>query len=157
MIGLGYVMLRDSFRHRGEDSVEAATLTESEASAASGESGIAGPDSRTGPRPGARFGSGSVLASWGRGVSTNLLNPKVGVFYVAMLPQFIPQHASHLLMGVLLAGVHDVEALAWFSLLIFASGFARTWLRSRRAHNAIDRVTGGVLIGFGLELALSEH
>jgi threonine/homoserine/homoserine lactone efflux protein len=99
----------------------------------------------------------STFRAWTRGLTTNLLNPKVGVFYIAMLPQFIPQHASHLMMGVLLAGVHDVEALVWFSLLILAGGFARPWLRSRAAQRTIDRVTGSVLIGFGLKLALSEH
>ncbi len=43
-----------------------------------------------GSEPVLASGRADVLASWSRGVATNLLNPKVGVFYVAMLPQFIP-------------------------------------------------------------------
>jgi threonine/homoserine/homoserine lactone efflux protein len=61
------------------------------------------------------------------------------------------------MMGVLLAGVHDVECLIWFSVLIAAIGIARAWLRGGRAQRVLDRVTGSVLIGFGLKLALSEH
>ena len=48
--------------------------------------------------------------SYRRGVLTNLLNPKVGVFYVAMLPQFLPAGTPALPMGLLLAFIHDIEA-----------------------------------------------
>ena len=44
--------------------------------------------------------------AWYRGAATNLLNPKISVFYLAMLPQFIPARSPHLLMGLILAGVH---------------------------------------------------
>ena len=40
-----------------------------------------------------------------RGTGTNLLNPKVGAFYIAIFPQFMPAHVSHLAMGLGLAGV----------------------------------------------------
>jgi threonine/homoserine/homoserine lactone efflux protein len=98
--------------------------------------------------------SDSTLArSWTRGLATNLLNPKIGVFYMAMLPQFIPQDAPHLLMGLALAGVHDAEGLVWFSALIFSAHLAGRWLRGGAAHRALDRITGSVLIGFGIKLA----
>jgi threonine/homoserine/homoserine lactone efflux protein len=100
---------------------------------------------------------GSVLRSWSRGVATNVLNPKIGAFYVAILPQFIPAHAPHLLMGLALAGVHDVEGIAWFTILIGAAHLARRFLASDRARKIMDRVTGTVLIGFGLRLALSSR
>jgi len=99
----------------------------------------------------------SALRSWSRGVATNLLNPKIGAFYVAILPQFIPAHAPHLLMGLTLAGVHDLEGIAWFTLLICAAHLARRFLASDRARKIMDRVTGTVLIGFGLRLALSSR
>ena len=100
---------------------------------------------------------GRALRSWSRGVATNLLNPKIGAFYVAILPQFIPAHAPHLLMGLTLAGVHDVEGIAWFTLLICAAHLARRFLASDRARKIMDRITGTVLIGFGLRLALSSR
>jgi threonine/homoserine/homoserine lactone efflux protein len=99
----------------------------------------------------------SAPRSWFRGVTTNLLNPKIGAFYLAMLPQFIPAHASHLLMGLLLAGIHDAEGVIWFTALIFSAHLARRFLASDRAHKVMDRITGTVLIGFGLKLALSNR
>ena len=67
-----------------------------------------------------------------------------------MLPQFIPAHAAHLLMGLALAGIHDAEGLIWFTALISAVHLARRFLDSSRTHKIIDRITGTVLIGFGL-------
>lgn len=96
---------------------------------------------------------GTLVRSWTRGLTTNLLNPKIGVFYMAMLPQFIPQNSSHLLMGLALAAVHDVEGLIWFTGLIFSAHLAGRWLRGSAAHRVLDRVTGCVLIGFGIKLA----
>jgi threonine/homoserine/homoserine lactone efflux protein len=106
----------------------------------------------TSPRP-----ADSAFRSWLRGTTTNLLNPKIGAFYVAILPQFIPAHASHLLMGLVLAGIHDAEGLIWFTGLISAAHLARRFLDSNRARQIMDRVTGTVLIGFGLKLALSSR
>ena len=100
---------------------------------------------------------GSVLRSRSRGVGTNLLNPKIGAFYVAILPQFIPARAPHLLMGLVLAGVHDAEGITWFAIVISAAHAARRFLKSSRVHKLMDRITGTVLIGFGLKLALSRR
>lgn len=97
---------------------------------------------------------GQLLRGWLTGAGTNLLNPKVGVFYIATIPQFIPAGSSPLLMGVLLAGVHCVSSMAWFTLLILATGFTSRWLRNARSIRVIDQITGTVLVGFGLKLAL---
>ena len=116
----------------------------------------AGSDSAAGRSPSA-VPRGGAVQSWFRGVTTNLLNPKIGVFYVAMLPQFIPAGAPHLLMGLTLAGVHDAEGIAWFTLLISAAHMARRVLANGRAHTIVDRITGIVLVGFGLRLAFSQR
>lgn len=88
-----------------------------------------------------------------RGLGTNILNPKVGAFYVAMLPQFIPAHTSHLAMGLALAGIHDVEGMLWFTVVILAAHKARVWFARDRVRRGLDAVTGTVLVAFGLELA----
>jgi threonine/homoserine/homoserine lactone efflux protein len=89
-----------------------------------------------------------------RGLVTNLLNPKVGAFYVAMLPQFLPQDAPHALMGLLLAGVHVGEGLLWSAALIgFAALMSRT-LRTPFVRRLLDRITGVVIVGFGVRLAV---
>ncbi|MGO4492316.1 LysE family translocator [Arthrobacter sp. 2YAF22_2] len=95
-----------------------------------------------------------VFRGWLTGAGTNLLNPKVGVFYIATIPQFIPAGTSPLLMGMLLAGVHCILAMIWFSALIFATGFLSRWLKGARTVRIIDSITGTVLVAFGLKLAL---
>lgn len=95
-----------------------------------------------------------LMRAFLRGAGTNLLNPKVGAFYIAIFPQFMPAHVSHLAMGLGLAGVHDVEAMVWFTVLILCAHRARAWFAKRRVKRALDAVTGTVLVGFGVELAL---
>lgn len=86
------------------------------------------------------------------GVGTNLLNPKVGVFYIATIPQFLPAGTSPLLMGAALAAVHGSLTLLWFGLVIIGGTHARRALTNPRALTAIDCLTGLVLIGFGATL-----
>ncbi|MEU3909946.1 LysE family translocator [Streptomyces sp. NPDC029721] len=106
---------------------------------------------------GAEAAEETWVRSWARGLGTSLLNPKNGVFYMAMLPQFIPSGAPHLLMGAVLAAVHDLEGLVWFSALIFGTQLARRWLDRGSVRRAIDAITGTVLVGFGIKLALGDN
>jgi threonine/homoserine/homoserine lactone efflux protein len=85
---------------------------------------------------------GSLALSWAKGAGTNLLNPKVGVFYVAMIPQFIPEGASPLGMGIALAAVHNLLSLAWFSIIINGTHLARGKLQTPRFARITDRLTG---------------
>ncbi|MGP3961576.1 LysE family translocator [Nonomuraea sp. 3N208] len=94
--------------------------------------------------------------AFGRGLTTNLLNPKVGAFYVAMLPQFIPDEAPHAVMGLLLAGVHVAEGLVWSAALIGFASLMSGFLRSPGVRRFLDRLTGVVIVGFGVRLAVSD-
>jgi threonine/homoserine/homoserine lactone efflux protein len=98
----------------------------------------------------------SSFTSFRRGLLTNLLNPKIGVFYVAVLPQFIPVDASALSTGVVLALVHAVESIIWFSLLIWGTRLLKAWLERTAVKVWLDRITGGVLVGFGIKVALTR-
>lgn len=98
-----------------------------------------------------------TLRCWLRGLMTNLLNPKIGAFYVAVLPQFIPAGAPHLTVGLLLALVHNVEGIAWFAAIICGVHSVRAVLARRAAQRAVDGVAGTALIGFGLKLGLSSR
>ncbi|GIF19489.1 threonine/homoserine/homoserine lactone efflux protein [Actinoplanes tereljensis] len=95
----------------------------------------------------------TLWSTFGRGLLTNLLNPKVGAFYVAVLPQFIPAGESPLLVGVLLALVHDLEGILWFTAIILGARALRGRLKGRW----IDVGTGSVLVGFGVKLGLSNR
>ncbi|MBB2924345.1 LysE family translocator [Cellulomonas cellasea] len=100
---------------------------------------------------------GSVGRAFLMGLGTNLLNPKVGVFYLATIPQFVPDGVSPLLMGVLLAAVHNVLGMAWFAAIILATGFASRWLSGEVVARVTDRVTGIVLVAFGVRLAATAR
>lgn len=87
-----------------------------------------------------------------RGFTTNMLNPKVGVFYLAMIPQFMAVGVPAWLMGLSLAGIHVAMTLVFFALLISAAHAFRRLLAGPRAAAWIDRVTGTALLVFGIVL-----
>jgi threonine/homoserine/homoserine lactone efflux protein len=91
-----------------------------------------------------------------RGLLTNLLNPKVGVFYLSFLPQFIPTGVHVWSFSMLLALIHAIEGLLWFLLLTNATELLSGWLRQRRVVMALDSAMGAIFIGFGLKLAFDK-
>jgi threonine/homoserine/homoserine lactone efflux protein len=91
------------------------------------------------------------------GLLTNLLNPKVAVFYVSFLPQFVPSGAPVLPTSLLLAGIHAVEGLLWFALLAGTTARLRVVLARERVRRAVQRVTATVLVGFGVRLVLESR
>ena len=98
--------------------------------------------------------SGGFLQGLRQGLLTNLLNPKVGAFYVAVLPQFIPADAPQLAWGVSLALVHAVLGMVWLGALTLAARRASAWLRRRTVVRWIDGVAGGIIAALGVRLAL---
>ncbi|WP_335939511.1 LysE family translocator [Streptomyces sp. PTD5-9] len=104
----------------------------------------------------ARAGADTLVGGWRQGTVTNLLNPKMGVFYVAVLPQFIPAGAPHFSMGLLLTVVHIVLGLIWSGVLIASATALSAWLRKPGARKILDRVTGTVIGVFALRLGLSD-
>jgi len=101
--------------------------------------------------------AGGELTWLRRGFLTNLLNPKVGVFYVSFLPQFLPHGvaAGPFIFG--LAAIHAVMGLAWFATLIAATRPIAGVLQRTAVVRWLDRVTGGVFLAFGLRLALERR
>lgn len=95
--------------------------------------------------------------SFQRGFLSNILNPKVGVFYVTFLPQFIPHGVNVAAFSILLAGIHVLLTLAWFSLLIALTVPLGRFLAKPSVVRNLDRVTGCVFVGFGLKLAVTKR
>ncbi len=98
---------------------------------------------------------GNASAAFWRGLLTNLLNPKIGVFYITFLPQFVPHGANVAGYSFFLAVLHVLLTLVWFAVLIAATVPLGRFLRRPAAVKALDRMTGGVFVMFGLKLALS--
>jgi threonine/homoserine/homoserine lactone efflux protein len=108
-------------------------------------------------RPAAPPEESHVTSGFRRGALTNLLNPKMGAFYVALLPQFIPAGAPTFGYGVLLTCVHILLGTAWSAVLVLLARRLRGVLQRPRARQILDRVAGTVIAGFGVRLATSSH
>ena len=96
-------------------------------------------------------------AAFARGALTNLLNPKVGVFYVSFLPQFVPQGVSAASFMLLLGFIHALLGLIWFACLIIATRPLGRLLRRPAVIAGLDRATGVLFVAFGLGLALESR
>lgn len=92
-----------------------------------------------------------------RGFLTNILNPKVGMFYISFLPQFVPAGFDPPPFILLLAVIHVVIGTAWLCLLIAAMRPLKAWLARPGVVRVLDRITGLVFIGFGVKLALERR
>jgi threonine/homoserine/homoserine lactone efflux protein len=92
-----------------------------------------------------------------RGLLTNVLNPKVGIFYVTFLPLFIPTHVNVILFSLLLAGIHAFEGVIWFGIIIAAVRPLGRWLRNTRVAKTLDRLTGAIFVAFGLRLIFESR
>jgi threonine/homoserine/homoserine lactone efflux protein len=101
-----------------------------------------------------RTGS-AALAGWRQRFLSNITNPKVLVFYLAVLPQFLPARAG---VAVLLAFAlsHAVLSFGYLVLLALALKRAPRILERRRVRRALDATTGAVLLGFSARL-VAEH
>lgn len=96
-------------------------------------------------------------AAFATGALTNLLNPKVGVFYVSFLPQFVPSGVSVTPFILLLGAIHALLGLIWFACLIMATRPIATFLMRPAVARTCDRLTGAVFVAFGLGLALESR
>ncbi len=88
-----------------------------------------------------------------QGLVTNLLNPKVGIFYAAVLPQFVSHRDSVLLVSLLFAALHALMGMVWYSFSAVVLSRGRRLFARPRARAALELTTAAVLIGLGLRVA----
>lgn len=96
-------------------------------------------------------------ACFREGLATNVLNPKVAMFYLAFLPQFIAPGDPVLAKSILLACVHNVLGFVWLGGIAMAAARGRDWVRRPSVGRIIARVSGAMLVGLGLRLALDRR
>ena len=96
------------------------------------------------------------LRSIREGLLSNVLNPKPIVFYMAFLPQFINPDDDLLLQSLRLAGIHFLIGMAWLSALTLLLYRIKDWGAGARIEKVLQGVTGGVMVGLGVSMALSK-
>jgi threonine/homoserine/homoserine lactone efflux protein len=92
------------------------------------------------------------------GLLTNLFNPKVALFFMAFLPQFVAPHAdSRLLAFLFLGGVFIFNGTLWCLFLVWgASAMSARFRQSSSTGATLRRATGAVFVGLGVKLAVSK-
>ena len=91
------------------------------------------------------------------GFLTNILNPKVIAFYLALLPQFIGPSDPALLKSLLLAAIHFAEGVAWFAIVAWLVDRSRHFFMKPDMRRWLDGICGAILIGLGLRLAMQQR
>ena len=90
-----------------------------------------------------------------QGLLSNALNPKVALFFLTFLPQFLPARGSSLPTAFALSGIFALLYLAWFSALIATVDRLGRALNSPRVRRRLERITATALLGFAVRLATS--
>lgn len=106
------------------------------------------------PRLGETGRAGLLGEGYRAGLLTDLLNPKVGVFFVTFLPGFVSRGDAVGWSLLLFGAIFIALTAAYFTVLLVASAPVTRWLATPRVRRRMDRWTGLVLVGFGVRLAL---
>ena len=105
-----------------------------------------------------RDGNNDSQGNWFiRGMFGNVLNPKMGIFYVSFLPQFIPGGHSPLIWTFILVSIHVTIGTMWSVTLILSTHFASAILKKSSVIKVMDRGTGGLFLCFAAKLAVSTR
>ena len=107
---------------------------------------VAGPDDVPARR-------GLLGSGYGAGLATNLLNPKVGVFFIAFLPGFVPHGADVATTSLLFGSIFVIEGMLYFALLITLADRVVAWMTRPSTRRWLDRAAGLVFVGFSIRLA----
>jgi threonine/homoserine/homoserine lactone efflux protein len=101
----------------------------------------------------------SSSAVFWQGVLSNVFNPKIAIFFLAFLPQFVEKGSSNIAWQMVFLGVTFACFGLCFLLIVgYSSGTIGRWLTQRPQYTqSLQRLAGGILIGLGIRLAFTEH
>ncbi|MCR8866996.1 LysE family translocator [Priestia megaterium] len=95
-------------------------------------------------------------SSFKQGFLTNLLNPKIAVFFLTFLPQFV-NPGSRTFMSFLILGItYIVLTVVWYLFYIYLLNQISAFMKNPKTQKVIEGITGTILIGFGIKLALEK-
>jgi RhtB (resistance to homoserine/threonine) family protein len=137
LIGAGYLILL------GLQSVRALLKQQDQGSGSS-------PDYRVEAQP-------NKWQSYVQGLLNNLLNPKVAIFYLAFLPQFMRPGDPVFAKSILLAVIHLFQGVIWLSIVVLLVAYMKTVLLRPRIQQVLEALSGVILIGLGIRLATERR
>ncbi|PFJ84879.1 lysine transporter LysE, partial [Bacillus cereus] len=88
---------------------------------------------------------------------TNLLNPKVAVFFLTFLPQFLNPNHNTFIQLLVMGLTYLILTVIWFAFYIFLIDKISAFMKKPETQRYIQGVTGLVLIGFGIKLAFERN
>lgn len=91
-----------------------------------------------------------------QGFLTNILNPKVAVFFLTFLPQFVDAGSNTFIPFLLMGITYTVLTAVWFLLYVYLINQISAFMKKPKTQNMIEGITGTILIGFGIKLALEK-
>jgi RhtB (resistance to homoserine/threonine) family protein len=91
-----------------------------------------------------------------QGFLTNILNPKVAVFFLTFLPQFVDSGSNTFIPFLIMGFTYTVLTSIWFLLYVYLINQISAFMKKPKAQNMIEGITGTILIGFGIKLALEK-
>jgi RhtB (resistance to homoserine/threonine) family protein len=91
-------------------------------------------------------------SSFKQGFLTNILNPKVAVFFLTFLPQFVDSGSKTFLPFLIMGITYTILTAVWFLLYVYLINQISTFMRKPKTQNMIEAITGTILIGFGVKL-----
>ncbi|GAB2892403.1 LysE family translocator [Streptomyces mayteni] len=108
--------------------------------------------------PGGALGTTTITraTAFRQGVLNDLLNPKIAVLFLTLLPQFISPGEPRVRTSLVLTLAFVAVALLWWRLTSSLVGLLHEWLARRRVRIALECVTGGVLIALGVRVTLES-
>ena len=92
----------------------------------------------------------TYVGAFTRASLITITNPKNGLFYIAMLPQFLPKELPPAVGGFVLSTIHNGTCLLWFSMLIWGTNRARNFFERPQVQQWMERISGIALVGFGV-------
>jgi threonine/homoserine/homoserine lactone efflux protein len=106
----------------------------------------------TTPAPRSPLGTAGAFR---QGLVSNLLNPKIAVFFTSLLPQFVDRGTLPSLLA--LGALFNALGVLWLTSYALLAARGRVFLQRPRVRRALDSVSGVVLVGLGLRLALERR
>lgn len=99
---------------------------------------------------------GRHRSAFQEGLLSNILNPKVVIFFLTFLPQFVTDSDNAMGQFLLMGCIYALLSIIWFVAYVICLHYIREWLLSPKVQNWMEKATGIVLIGFGIKLLFTK-